>query len=108
MSNEHSQGVERSLPLDLTERVSGRSVRDRSHPGASELGSSADAIAALLVAVAIQPAGTETEPLPQLGNQNLMVAMHRRTHARPEDTVQLHIGPAKSHLFTAHKGARIA
>jgi multiple sugar transport system ATP-binding protein len=57
--------------------------------------------------VVVEPTGAETELLLQVGGQQLVVVMHGRTAARPDDTVYLQVDPTKAHVFDAASGARL-
>jgi hypothetical protein len=49
--------------------------------------------------VVIEPTGAETELLVEVGGQQLVVVMHGRTTARPDDTVHLRVDTDKAHVF---------
>jgi multiple sugar transport system ATP-binding protein len=57
--------------------------------------------------VVVEPTGAETELLLQVGDQQLVLVMHGRTTANPDDTVYVAVDPAKAHLFDAASGARL-
>ena len=61
--------------------------------------------------VVVEPTGAETELLVEVGQgdsaQRLVVVMHGRTQAQPDDTVHLNLDPAKAHVFDANGGARL-
>ena len=61
--------------------------------------------------VVVEPTGAETELLVEVGQgaavQRLVVVMHGRTPAQPDDTVHLSLDPNKAHLFDANGGARL-
>jgi multiple sugar transport system ATP-binding protein len=57
--------------------------------------------------VVIEPTGAETELLVQVGDTQLVVVLHGRTSARPDDIVHLAIDPAKSHVFDGSSGLRL-
>ncbi|MCA0242882.1 MAG: sn-glycerol-3-phosphate ABC transporter ATP-binding protein UgpC [Proteobacteria bacterium] len=57
--------------------------------------------------VVVEPTGAETELLVDVGGQRLVVVMHGRTAARPDDTVQLQLDGAKAHVFDAAGGQRL-
>src|SRR4051812_20145326 len=57
--------------------------------------------------VVVEPTGAETELLLQVGDQQLVLVMHGRTEANPDDTVPLAVDPATAHLFDAATGARL-
>jgi len=69
--------------------------------------------------VVVEPTGAETELLVQVGalgesgesdqtqTQTLVVVMHGRTAARPDDTVYLNLDAHKAHVFDGASGARL-
>ena len=57
--------------------------------------------------VVIEPTGAETELLVDVGGQQLVVVMHGRTAARPDDTVHLQVDAAKAHVFDGQGGQRL-
>ena len=71
----------------------------------TDLGLGADGIAARVVVV--EPTGAETELLVEVGGQQLVVVMHGRTEARPDDTVHLQVQAAKAHVFDGQGGQRL-
>jgi len=42
-----------------------------------------------------------------VGGQRLVVVMHGRTAAQPDDTVHLRVDAAKAHVFDAQDGQRL-
>ena len=99
-----AQGAQWPLPPGLSNVVNGQGVSYGIRPGDLELGGGDNAITARVVVV--EPTGTETELLLQVGSENLALVMHGRTDVRPDDAVHLHIDPAKAHVFDAVNGAR--
>ncbi len=57
--------------------------------------------------VVIEPTGAETELLLRVGDQQLVLVMHGRTTAQPDDTVHLALDAAMAHVFDAASGARL-
>ncbi len=61
--------------------------------------------------IVVEPTGAETELLLEVGQgdaaQSLVVVMHGRTPAQPDDIIHLSLDPAKSHVFDANSGARL-
>ena len=57
--------------------------------------------------VVVEPTGAETELLLQVGEQQLVLVMHGRTDARPDDTVHLTLDAAKAHAFDTASGERL-
>jgi multiple sugar transport system ATP-binding protein len=57
--------------------------------------------------VVVEPTGAETELLLQVGTEQVVVVMHGRTLAQPDDTIFLSLDPAMAHVFDAGSGARL-
>ena len=61
--------------------------------------------------VVIEPTGAETELLLQVGegetSQQMVLVMHGRTAAQPDDIVHLTLDAARAHVFDAASGARL-
>ena len=61
--------------------------------------------------VVVEPTGAETELLVEVGQgdaaQRLVVVMHGRTAAQPDDTVHLTLDAAKAHVFDGGSGLRL-
>ena len=57
--------------------------------------------------VVVEPTGAETELLVQVADQHIVVVMHGRTTAQPDDTVHLAVDAEKAHVFDATSGARL-
>jgi multiple sugar transport system ATP-binding protein len=57
--------------------------------------------------VVVEPTGAETELLVEVGGQQLVMVMHGRTDAQPDETIHLGVDPAKVHLFDTDGGRRI-
>ena len=57
--------------------------------------------------VVVEPTGAETELLLQVAGENIVVVMHGRTTAQPDDTVYLTLDAAKAHVFDVASGARL-
>ena len=57
--------------------------------------------------VVVEPTGAETELLVEVGGQQLVLVMHGRTAARPDDTVHLALDAAMAHVFDGASGARL-
>jgi multiple sugar transport system ATP-binding protein len=71
----------------------------------TDLTLSSQGIAAQVVVV--EPTGAETELLLQIGDQQLVVVMHGRTQAQPDDTVYLTLDAAQAHVFDSGSGQRL-
>ena len=81
----------------------GQQVHYGIRPGDIKLG--AEGIPAKVVVV--EPTGAETELVLKVGEVTLVVVVHGRTTARPDETVHLAIEPAMAHLFDAADGRRL-
>jgi multiple sugar transport system ATP-binding protein len=61
--------------------------------------------------VVVEPTGAETELLLQVGQgdaaENIVLVLHGRTNAQPDDTVHLAIDGAKAHVFDSQSGQRL-
>ncbi|MDP1647367.1 MAG: sn-glycerol-3-phosphate ABC transporter ATP-binding protein UgpC [Rubrivivax sp.] len=57
--------------------------------------------------VVVEPTGAETELLLQLGDAQLVMVMHGRTTAQPDQTVHLALDAEKAHVFDAASGQRL-
>ncbi|MEN9629983.1 MAG: hypothetical protein RJA10_3211 [Pseudomonadota bacterium] len=57
--------------------------------------------------VVVEPTGAETELLLEVGGQQLVVVMHGRTAAKPDDTVYLQVDADKAHVFDGQGGQRL-
>ena len=57
--------------------------------------------------VVIEPTGAETELLLEVGGQQLVLVMHGRTEAKPDDTVFIALDATKAHAFDGKSGARL-
>ena len=58
--------------------------------------------------VVVEPTGAETELLLDVGGQQVVLVMHGRTDAKPDDTVFLALDAAKAHAFDGKSGVRLA
>jgi multiple sugar transport system ATP-binding protein len=81
----------------------GQPVKYGIRPG--DLRIAGEGIAAKVVVV--EPTGAETELLLQVGDAKLIVVIHGRTEAQPDDTVYLAIDARKAHVFDADSGVRM-
>jgi multiple sugar transport system ATP-binding protein len=57
--------------------------------------------------VVVEPTGAETELLVRVGNTDMVIVMHGRTTAKPDDTVMLSVAEEKTHVFDAAGGQRL-
>ncbi len=55
----------------------------------------------------VEPTGAETELLLEVGGEQIIVVLHGRTAAQPDELVGLRIDGSKAHLFDEGSGARI-
>jgi multiple sugar transport system ATP-binding protein len=83
----------------------GQAVHYGIRPGDITLARDGEGIAAQVVVV--EPTGAETELLLQVGDAQLVVVIHGRTAAKPDDTVHLAIDADKAHVFDAASGQRL-
>jgi multiple sugar transport system ATP-binding protein len=58
--------------------------------------------------VVIEPTGAETELLLEVGDSKLIVVMHGRTDAQPDDIIYLDVAPGKAHVFNGDSGQRLS
>ncbi|MFY9512183.1 MAG: TOBE domain-containing protein, partial [Rubrivivax sp.] len=72
----------------------------------TDLALASDGIPAKVVVV--EPTGAETELLLEVGGQQLVLVMHGRTAARPDDVVHLQVDIPKTHVFDSASGGRLA
>ena len=57
--------------------------------------------------IVVEPTGAETELLLEVGSSRVVVVMHGRTAARPDDVIHLEIDASKAHLFDEATGSRL-
>jgi multiple sugar transport system ATP-binding protein len=57
--------------------------------------------------IVVEPTGAETELLLRVGDVQLVVVIHGRTAAKPDDTVYLAIDADKAHVFDTATGKRL-
>jgi multiple sugar transport system ATP-binding protein len=57
--------------------------------------------------VVVEPTGAETELLLEVGGEHVVLVMHGRTNARPDDTVYLQVDTDKVHVFDGQDGQRL-
>jgi len=58
--------------------------------------------------VVVEPTGAETELLLDVGGQQIVLVMHGRTAAQPDEVVYLSVDIAKAHVFDGGTGKRLA
>jgi multiple sugar transport system ATP-binding protein len=83
----------------------GQAVHYGIRPGDIHIAPVGQGIAAKVIVV--EPTGAETELLLQVGDVQLVVVIHGRTDAQPDDTVYLAIDARKAHVFDANSGTRL-
>ncbi len=83
----------------------GQTVSYGVRPGDISISSSGQGIAAKVIVV--EPTGAETELLLDVGGTRLVVVIHGRTQAKPDDVIRLDIDASKTHLFDATTGKRL-
>jgi len=103
----YSQGVVEALgmrwPAPIVAASDGQTVHYGIRP--TDLQLQASGIAARVVVV--EPTGAETELLVQVGDAQMVIVLHGRTAAQPDDTVYLGLDPAKAHVFDGASGQRL-
>jgi multiple sugar transport system ATP-binding protein len=85
--------------------LDGQAVHYGIRPGDLSLAADGQGVPARVVVV--EPTGAETELLLQVGEVQLVLVMHGRTAARPDDTVHLAIESANAHVFDSASGQRL-
>ena len=87
----------------------GQAVHYGIRPGDIHLAPNGQGIAARVIVV--EPTGAETELLVQVGQtgeaMQLVIVIHGRTAAQPDETVYLAIDADKAHVFDSASGARL-
>ncbi len=83
----------------------GQAVSYGVRPGDVSISSTGQGIAAKVIVV--EPTGAETELLLDVGGAKLIVVIHGRTQAQPDDVIRLEIDAAKTHLFDGTTGKRL-
>ncbi len=100
----HAQG--RHWPVaSSAQGRDGQKVHYGVRPGDIRITEEGQGIAAQVEVV--EPTGAETELVLKVGDSTLVVVLHGRTTARPDQTVGLDIDAPKVHLFDAASGQRI-
>jgi multiple sugar transport system ATP-binding protein len=92
-------------PVTAVTGTEGQAVHYGIRPGDIGLTQSGQGIAAKVIVV--EPTGAETELLLQVGEARLIVVMHGRTAAKPDDTVYLAVDADKAHVFDGKSGQRL-
>ena len=89
----------------MTEGHDGQAVCYGVRPGNISITDAGEGIAARVIVV--EPTGAETELLLDVGDAKMIVVIHGRTEARPDDVVGLSIDASKAHLFDEKTGGRL-
>ncbi|MEO6292262.1 MAG: sn-glycerol-3-phosphate ABC transporter ATP-binding protein UgpC [Burkholderiaceae bacterium] len=95
------------------ERVSqgrdGQAVSYGIRPGDIRIANSGQATSQSIEAkvIVVEPTGAETELLLEVGGTSIVIVMHGRTEAKPDDIVRLEIDANKAHIFEAQTGKRL-
>lgn len=90
---------------ELVSAKDGQLVHYGIRPGGIEIVAGGQGISAKVVVV--EPTGAETELLLDVGGAQMVVVLHGRTAAQPDDTVGLQIEASGVHLFDQSNGQRI-
>ena len=99
-----AQGAHWPVPASVAGQA-GQKLHYGIRPGDISLASDGQGIAAKVIVV--EPTGAETELLLQVGDARLVLVMHGRTAARPDDTVHLRVDTANAHVFDGMSGQRL-
>jgi multiple sugar transport system ATP-binding protein len=83
----------------------GQQVQYGIRPGDMGLSTNGQGIPAKVVVV--EPTGAETELLLRVGDADIIVVLHGRTSAKPDDTVLLDVAADKTHVFDTAGGQRL-
>ncbi|MDB5894155.1 MAG: sugar transporter ATP-binding protein [Rhodoferax sp.] len=95
-------------PVVTTQGRDGQAVHYGVRPTDLEIGHGGAAGQGIATKViVVEPTGAETELLVEVGGTRLVVVMHGRTDAQPDEVVMLDIDPTKAHLFDQASGLRI-
>jgi multiple sugar transport system ATP-binding protein len=90
---------------ELSQGRDGQSVHYGVRPGDVEISTPDRGIPAKVVVV--EPTGAETELLLEVGGEQLIVVLHGRTAAKPDEMVGLVIDGSKAHLFDEGSSKRL-
>ncbi len=95
-------------PLHQGPGADGQGVAYGVRPGDLTLTSPSAAEAVPGEIVVVEPTGSETELLIQVGNAQYILVTHGRPSVNPGDRIGLAVNPGKVHLFDQGTGARLA
>jgi len=101
---EAAGGARWPVPPQLGGRQ-GQAVHYGIRPGDIHIAPAGQGIAAKVIVV--EPTGAETELLLQVGDAQIIVVIHGRTAALPDDTIHLAIDADKAHVFDSASGNRL-
>ncbi|TAG34734.1 MAG: sn-glycerol-3-phosphate ABC transporter ATP-binding protein UgpC [Polaromonas sp.] len=90
---------------NMTQAGDGQAVAYGVRPTDIRVGAASTGIPAKVIVV--EPTGAETELLLEIGSSRLVVVMHGRTAAQPDDVIHLEIDASKAHLFDGATGTRL-
>jgi multiple sugar transport system ATP-binding protein len=93
------------VPTGLAGGADGQAVSYGIRPSDLTISGSGNGIPAKVIVV--EPTGAETELLVEVGGQQLVVVIHGRTQAQPDEIVHLIMDGAKAHVFDGASGQRI-
>jgi len=88
-----------------TAAADGQAVHYGIRPGDIRLANAGSGVAAKVIVV--EPTGNETELLLQVGEAKLIVVVHGRVDAAPDDIIGLVIGADSAHLFDRQSSRRL-
>ncbi|SDC04851.1 carbohydrate ABC transporter ATP-binding protein, CUT1 family [Variovorax sp. CF079] len=88
-----------------TAAADGQAVHYGIRPGDIRLANAGSGVAAKVIVV--EPTGNETELLVQVGEAKLIVVVHGRVDAAPDDIIGLVIGADSAHLFDRQSSHRL-
>jgi multiple sugar transport system ATP-binding protein len=89
----------------LTNAVDGQAVDYGVRPTDLKVSTTGTGIPAKVIV--IEPTGAETELLLEVGDSKIIVVMHGRTDAQPDDIIYLDVAPGKAHVFNGDSGQRL-
>ena len=89
----------------VTQAIDGQAVAYGVRPTDIRVSAAGTGIPAKVIVV--EPTGAETELLLEVGSSRVVVVMHGRTAAQPDDVIHLEIDAGKAHLFDDATGARL-
>jgi multiple sugar transport system ATP-binding protein len=99
-----AQGARWPVPAGVS-AIDGQPVHYGIRPGDITLGAAGSGVDAQVIV--IEPTGAETELLVQVGEAKLVLAVHGRVDAKPDETVGLAINVESVHLFDRQTGRRM-